>query len=116
MKKSIRFIMRIAVLLTAVGCLSGCFISKSMYDQADADQVTAKGTEMMQEWLADGNEYLSDFAKGYICGEEENTEFMINTVTGAVYFGTDEDTQAKLNAAAEAYIHEIPGVEYFGAN
>ena len=41
---------------------------------------------------------------------------MINTVTGAVYFGTDEDTQAKLNAAAEAYIHEIPGVEYFGAN
>ena len=52
-------------------------------------------------------EYLSDYASGYIRTGEKDTEFMINTVTGAVYFGTDPDTQAKLNEAAQAYIQEI---------
>lgn len=119
-----------AVLFASVVCLSGCFMPKTMYEQADADQVTAKGNEMMQTWLAenmpdaelteckayivmplyDGNEYLSDYASGYIRSGEENTEFMINTVTGAVYFRTDPETQAKLNEAAEAYIQEITGL------
>jgi len=120
----------LAVLLVSVVCLSGCFMPKDMYEQADADRVTAKGREMMQAWLAenlpdaeltecaayvamplyDGNKYLSDYASGYIRTGEKNTEFMINTVTSAVYFGTDPDAQAKLNAAAEAYIQEITGL------
>ena len=127
MKKMIKMF---AVLFASVLCLSGCFMPKAMYEQADADQVTAKGSEMMQAWLAehmpdaelteckayivmplrDGNEYLSDYASGYIRTGEENTWFMINTVTGAVYFGTDPDAQAKLNEAAEAYIREITGL------
>jgi len=127
MKKMIKMF---AALFVSIVCLSGCFMPKAMYEQADADQVTAKGSEMMQTWLAenmpdaelteckayivmplyDGNEYLSDYASGYIRTGEENTEFMINTVTGAVYFGTDPEAQAKLNAAAEAYIQEITGL------
>ena len=127
MKKMIKMF---AALFASVVCLSGCFMPKAMYEQADADRVTAKGREMMQAWLAenmpdaelteckayivmtlyDGNEYLSDYASGYIRNGEENTEFMINTVTGAVYFGIDPDTQAKLNEAAEAYIQEITGL------
>ena len=127
MKKMIKMF---AALFASVVCLSGCFMPKAMYEQADADRVTAKGNEMMQAWLAehipdaelteckayivmtlfDGNEYLSDYASGYIRTGEENTEFMINTVTGAVYFRTDPETQAKLNEAAEDYIHEITGL------
>lgn len=163
MKKMIKMF---AALFASVVCLSGCYMPKAMYEQADADQITATGSEMMQTWLGehmpdaelteckayivmpsrDGNEYLSDYASGYIRSGEENTEFMINTVTGAVYFRTDPDTQAKLNEAAQAYIqeitglaadntedhyflcnvmvpvrdgdsaNEIPGVEYFGSN
>ena len=117
-------------LFASVLCLSGCYMPKAMYEQADADQITATGSEMMQTWLGenmpdaelteckayivmpsrDGNEYLSDYASGYIRSGEENTEFMINTVTGAVYFRTDPETQAKLNEAAEAYIREITGL------
>ena len=127
MKKMIKMF---AALLASILCLSGCYMPKAMYEQADAEQVTAMGTEMMQAWLAehmpdaelteckayivmpsrDGNEYLSDYASGYIRTGEENTEFMINTVTGAVYFRTDPETQAKLNEAAEAYIQEITGL------
>jgi len=127
MKKMIKMF---AALFASIICLSGCFMPKAMYEQADADQVTAMGTEMMQAWLAenmpdaelteckayivmplrDGNEYLSDYASGYIRTGEKDTEFMINTVTGAVYFGTDPDTQAKLNEAAQAYIQEITGL------
>ena len=128
MKKMIKMF---TALFASVLCLSGCYMPKAMYEQADADQITATGSEMMQTWLGenmpdaelteckayivmpsrDGNEYLSDYASGYIRSGEENTEFMINTVTGAVYFGTDPDTQAKLNEAAEAYIQEITGLD-----
>ncbi len=37
-----------AVLFASIVCLSGCFMPKAMYEQADADQVTAKTNEMMQ--------------------------------------------------------------------
>ena len=47
----------LAVLLISVLCLSGCFMPKPMYEQADADQVTAVGREMMQAWL---NENMPD--------------------------------------------------------
>ena len=40
-----------AILFLSVLCLSGCFMPKPMYEQADADQVTAAGREMMQAWL-----------------------------------------------------------------
>ena len=127
MKKMIKMFV---VLFASVVCLSGCFMPKAMYEQADADQVTAKGREMMQVWLAenmpdaelteckvyivrtlyDGNEYLSDYASGYIRTGKENTWFMINTVTGAVYFETGPNAQTTLNEAAEAYIQEITGL------
>jgi len=42
-----------AVLFASVVCLAGCFMTKAMYEQADADQVTAMGSEMMQAWLAE---------------------------------------------------------------
>ena len=113
MKKMINMF---AALFASVLCLSGCFMPKAMYEQADADQVTAKGREMMQAWLAehipdaemteckayivmplrDGNEYLTDYAEGYIRSGETTTGFMVNTVSGAVYFKTDSETQAKL--------------------
>ena len=103
---------------------------KLMYEQAEADLVTAKGRELMQAWLAqhmpeaeltdcaayiamplsDGNEYLTDYAQGYIRNDEKNTEFMVNTVSGAVYLGPDAQTQTKLNEAAEAFIEEITGL------
>ena len=128
MKKMIKMF---AVLLASVVCLSGCFMPKAMYEQADADRVTAKGNEMMRAWLAenmpdaeltecdayivmplyDGNEYLSDYASGYIRTGEKNKGFMINTVTGAVYFDTDLETHAKLNEAAKVYIQEITGLD-----
>jgi len=127
MKKTIKML---AVLLISVLCLSGCFMPKPMYEQADADQVTAAGREMMLAWLAEHmpdaeltdcaafivmplntrGEYLTDYAQGYIRTDEGNTEFMINTVSGAVYLGTDSETQKKLNEAAEAYIEELTGL------
>ena len=123
-------ILRIAVLLTIVGCLSGCTPQKPMYEPADADQVAAEGSEIMQAWLAENmsdaeltectaytaiplrgrGEYLTDYAEGYIRSGETTTGFMVNTVSGAVYFQIDMDTQAKLNEAAEAYIREITGL------
>ena len=119
-----------AILFLSVLCLSGCFMPKPMYEQAEADLVTAKGRELMQAWLAqhmpeaeltdcaayivmplsDGNEYLTDYAQGYIRNDEKNTEFMVNTVSGAVYLGPDAQTQTKLNEAAEAFIEEITGL------
>ena len=119
-----------AILFLSVLCLSGCFMPKPMYEQAEADLVTAKGRELMQVWLAqhmpeaeltdceayiamplsDGNEYLTDYAQGYIRNDEKNTEFMVNTVSGAVYLGPDAQTQTKLKEAAEAYIEEITGL------
>ena len=119
-----------AILFLSVLCLSGCFMPKPMYEQAEADLVTAKGRELMQAWLAqhmpeaeltdceayiamplsDGNEYLTDYAQGYIRNDEKNTEFMVNTVSGAIYLGPDAQTQTKLNEAAEAYIEEITGL------
>lgn len=118
------------ILFLSVLCLSGCFMPKLMYEQAEADLVTAKGRELMQAWLAqhmpeaeltdcaayiamplsDGNEYLTDYAQGYIRNDEKNTEFMVNTVSGAIYLGPDAQTQTKLNEAAEAYIEEITGL------
>ena len=94
-----------AILFLSVLCLSGCFMPKPMYEQADADQVTAAGREMMQAWLNENmpeaeltdcaayivmplntrGEYLTDYAQGYIHNDEKNTEFMVNTVSGAVY-------------------------------
>ena len=119
-----------AILFLSVLCLSGCFMPKPMYEQADADQVTAAGREMMQAWLNENmpeaeltdcaayivmplntrGEYLTDYAQGYIRNDEKNTEFMVNTVSGAVYLGPDAQTQTKLNEAAEAYIEEITGL------
>ncbi len=127
MKKTVKML---AVLLISVLCLSGCFMPKPMYEQADADQVTAVGREMMQAWLNENmpeaeltdcaayivmpvntrGEYLTDYAKGYIRTDEGNTEFMINTVSGAVYLGTDSETQKRLDEAAEAYIEELTGL------
>ena len=128
-----RMIKMFAVMFAAVVCLSGCFMPKAMYEQADADMVAAKGSERMQAWLAehmpdaeltgceayivmplkDGNEHLTDYAKGYIRAGEKNTKFMVNTVTGAVYFEIDIETQTKLNEAAEAYIQEITGLSAY---
>ena len=119
-----------AILFLSVLCLSGCFMPKPMYEQADADQVTAAGREMMQAWLNENmpeaeltdcaayivmplntrGEYLTDYAQGYIRNDEKNTEFMVNTVSGAVYLGPDAQTQTKLNEAAEAYIEELTGL------
>ena len=119
-----------AILFLSVLCLSGCFMPKLMYEQAEADLVTAKGRELMQAWLAqhmpeaeltdcaayiamplsDGNEYLTDYAQGYIRNDEKNTEFMVNTVSGAVYLGPDAQTQTKLNEAAKTYVEEITGL------
>lgn len=85
-----------AILFFSVLCLSGCFMPKHMYEQAEADLVTAKGRELMQAWLeqhmpeaeltdcaayiamplSDGNEYLTDYAQGYIRNDEKNTEFI----------------------------------------
>ena len=126
----IKNIFRIAVLLTIVGCLAGCVPQKPMYEPADADQVAAEGSEIMQAWLAEylpdaelteceaymvnplrgRGEYLTDYAEGYIRSGETTTGFMVNTVSGAVYFKTDSETQAKLNEAAESYIREITGL------
>ena len=119
-----------AVLFVSVVCLTGCFMPKSMYEQADAEQVAANGREIMQAWLAENmpdaelteceaymvnplrgrGEYLTDYAEGYIRSGETTTGFMVNTVSGAVYFKTDSETQAKLNEAAESYIREITGL------
>ena len=113
-------------LLAVLYCFSGC----EHYEQEDADKITEKGTEMMQACLDENmpdaeltdcaayivmplntrGEYLTDYAKGYICTDEGNTEFMINTVSGAVYLGTDSETQKRLDEAAEAYIEELTGL------
>lgn len=47
MKKTRYFVILLAVLL----CLSGCYPLRPMYEQEDADQITQKGTELMQGWL-----------------------------------------------------------------
>ena len=127
MKKTLKMF---AALVVSIVCLSGCLPTNPMYEQADADRVTAKGSEMMQAWLAENmpdaeltecaayiprplharGEYLSDYSEGYIRTGEKNTGFLINIVTGAVYFNTDPDTQVKLNEAVEAYIREITGL------
>ena len=60
--------------------------------------------------LSDGNEYLTDYAQGYIRIDEKNTEFMVNTVSGAVYLVPDAQTQTKMNEAAKTYVEEITGL------
>ena len=125
-----KYTIRIAVMLLAVFCLFGCVPQKPMYEQTDADRIAAEGGEIMQAWLAQylpdaelpeceaymvnplrgRGEYLTDYAEGYIRSGEKTMGFMVNTVTGAVYFKTDSETQAKLNDAAEAYIREITGL------
>lgn len=42
-----------AVLFASIVCLPGCLPTNSMYEQADADRITAMGTEIMQAWLAE---------------------------------------------------------------
>ena len=127
MKKMIKMF---GVLLVTVGCLFGCVPQKPMYEQANADQIAAEGSEIMLAWLAEylpdaelteckaylvnplhgRGEYLTDYAEGYIRSGEKTTGFMVNTVSGAVYFKIDMETQAKLNDAAAAYIQEITGL------
>ena len=50
MKKMIKMF---AALVVSIVCLSGCLPTNPMYEQADADRITAKGCEMMQAWLAE---------------------------------------------------------------
>lgn len=40
-------------LFVSIIYLSGCFMPKAMYEQADADRVTAMGSDVMQAWLAE---------------------------------------------------------------
>ena len=123
MKKLLIFI---ALVFSLVICLSGCYPNKEMFEQENADRVTAKGVEMMQVWLDenmpdakleectafiswtnyDGNRYLTDYASGTIRHNGKLKVFTIHTVTGAVYFETDADTKQKLNEIVEAYFDE----------
>lgn len=79
MKKLLIFI---ALVFSMTVCLSGCYPNKEMFEQENADRVTAKGIEMMQVWLDenmpdakleecsafiswtsyDGNRYLTDYS------------------------------------------------------
>lgn len=123
MKKLIVFIV---LVFTLTVCVSGCYPNKEMYEQEDADRVTAKGSEMMQCWLDenmsdakleecaafiawtnyDGNRYLTDYASGKIDCNGELKSFTINTVTGAVYFEMDADTKQIMNEIVESYFNE----------
>lgn len=123
MKKLLIFILSV---LTLTICLSGCYPNKKMYDQEDADKVSAKGTEMMQVWLDenmpdatleectafiawtnyDGNKYLTDYASGQISQNGKKKTFTIHTVTGAVYFEMDADTRQKFSKIVESYFDE----------
>lgn len=123
MKKLLIFILSV---LTLTICLSGCYPIMKMYDQEDADKVTAKGTEMMQVWLDEnmpdatleectafiagtnynGNKYLTDYASGQISQNGKKKTFTIHTVTGAVYFEMDADTRQKLSEIVESYFDE----------
>ena len=47
MKKMIKMF---AALFASVLCLSGCYMPKAMYEQADADQVTEKGNDAGMDW------------------------------------------------------------------
>ena len=116
----------LALMLTLCSCLSGCYLNRPMYDQKDADQVAAKGREMMQTWLDenmsdarleectaylvrtryDGNHYLTDYASGRIRLDGETKVFTIHTVSGEVYFEMDAVTKQTLNETAEAYFFE----------
>ena len=104
-------------------CLFGCYPNKPMYEQENADKITAKGTEMMKTWLEknepgaaieecmayiawtnyDGNNYLTDYATGKIKHNGESKAFTINTVTGKVYFEMDDKTRKEFNKIAEGY-------------
>ena len=126
MKKTRYFVILLAVLL----CLSGCYPLRPMYEQEDADQITQKGTELMQGWLnknmpgaelrectadrlmwrGDGNEYLTGYAYGSIEDKDKVTDFAIDTETGDVYFKMDQDTQRALDRAMAAYLYECMGI------
>ena len=81
---NIKIILVTAFIVLVCVCLFGCYPSKPMYEQENADKITAKGTEMMKTWLEenepgaaieectayiawtnyDGNNYLTDYATG----------------------------------------------------
>ena len=45
MKKTLYLV----ILLTVLLCISGCYPLRSMYEQEDADRITQKGTELIQD-------------------------------------------------------------------
>ena len=126
MKKTLFF----GILLTVLLCLSGCYPLKPVYEQEDADRITQKGTELMQDWLnnnmpgaellectadslmcrGDGNKYLTGYACGSIEDKEKVTEFAIDTDTGDVYFIMDQDTQNALEREMASYLYECMGI------
>ncbi|MBE6688884.1 MAG: hypothetical protein E7588_06355 [Ruminococcaceae bacterium] len=120
---SIKRILVTAFIMLVCVCLFGCYPNKPMYEQENADKITAKGTEMMKTWLEenepgaaieectayiawtnyDGNNYLTDYATGKTKHNGESKAFAINTVTGKVYFEPDDKTKNEFNALAKAY-------------
>ena len=120
---NIKRILVTAFIMLVCVCLFGCYPNKPMYEQENADKITAKGTEMMKNWLEenepgaaieectayiawtnyDGNNYLTDYVAGKIKHNGESKAFAINTVTGKVYFEPDDKTKNEFNALAEAY-------------
>ena len=126
MKKALYFV----VLLTVLLCISGCYPIRPMYEQEDADRITQKGTELMQDWLnknmpgaelrectadsliwmGDGYAYLTGYAYGSIEDKDKVTDFAIDTETGDVYFKMDQDTQRALDRAMASYLYECMGI------
>ena len=118
----------IMLILAMVICLAGC--DTDHYDKEDADLIAEKGTEMMQVWLDahmpdaemtecsafiqniayTSHEYLTEYATGRILADGEETVFAIDTVTGDVYFESDQDTKETLDEIAEAYLYEAMGI------
>lgn len=118
------------IMMMVLLCLSGCYALKPMYDEEDADRVTRKGTELMQEWLdknmpearllecradtlmsyVDGNKYLTEYARGSLEEEGRITDFAIDTTTGDVYFEMDQDTQRFLEQVVAVCLCESLGL------
>ena len=112
----------IALALIMCICFAGC----EHYEQEDVERITAKGAEMMQAWLDENmpgaemkecsayidnikytsREYLFDYAVGLIALNGEETAFAIDTVTGDVYFESNQDEKKKLNEIAANFLYE----------
>lgn len=116
----------IALVLLMCVCFTGC----ENYEQEDAERISAKGSEMMQAWLDENmpaaelkecsayidnmkyssQEYLFDYAIGRIALDGEESIFAIDTVTGDVYFESNQDEKEKLNEIAADFLYETMGI------